>query len=63
MLVGQAEEFACSKQLRGIYVDTPVSNTKGRSLYEAVGYRLAYLMPRYYEDALDGVTYQKFFLV
>lgn len=60
-LVERAEAFARLKQARGIYVDTPVSNAKGRSFYEAVGYQPAYVMPRYYEDALDGVTYQKFF--
>ena len=60
-LVARAEEFARSKQARGIYVDTPTSNTGGRKFYEAFGYQLGYLMPRYYEDQLDGVTYQKFF--
>lgn len=60
-LVAHAEEFAHSKHARGIYVDTPTTNTGGRKFYEALGYRLGYLMPRYYEDGLDGVTYQKFF--
>jgi ribosomal protein S18 acetylase RimI-like enzyme len=60
-LVDRAEAFARLKKARGIYVDTPVLNTKGRSFYEAVGYQCAYIMPRYYEDVLDGVTYQKFF--
>jgi ribosomal protein S18 acetylase RimI-like enzyme len=60
-LVDRAEAFALFKKARGIYVDTPVSNAKGRSFYEAVGYQCAYIMPRYYEDGLDGVTYQKFF--
>jgi ribosomal protein S18 acetylase RimI-like enzyme len=60
-LINKAEVFARVKQARGIYVDTPVSNIKGRSFYEAVGYQFAYIMPRYYEDVLDGVTYQKFF--
>lgn len=60
-LVDTAEAFARLKKARGIYVDTPVLNTKGRSFYEAVGYQFAYIMPRYYEDVLDGVTYQKFF--
>jgi ribosomal protein S18 acetylase RimI-like enzyme len=60
-LVARAEEFARSKQARGIYVDTPITNTGGRKFYEATGYQPAYLMPRYYEDELDGVTYQKFF--
>ena len=60
-LVSQAEGFAHSKKARGIYVDTPTSNTGGRKFYEAIGYQLGYIMPRYYEDELDGVTYQKFF--
>ncbi|MBN2118462.1 MAG: GNAT family N-acetyltransferase [Anaerolineales bacterium] len=60
-LVDRAEQFARSKQARGIYVDTPTSNTGGRRFYEAIGYQLGYIMPRYYEDRLDGVTYQKFF--
>ncbi|MGL5063939.1 MAG: GNAT family N-acetyltransferase [Microcoleus sp.] len=60
-LVDRAEVFAREKKTRGIYVDTPVSNVKGRSFYEAVGYKFAYTMPHYYEENLDGVTYQKFF--
>ena len=60
-LVARAEKFARSKKARGVYVDTPTSNTRGRKFYEAVGYQLGYVMPRYYEDGLDGVTYQKFF--
>jgi ribosomal protein S18 acetylase RimI-like enzyme len=60
-LVARAEEFARFKKARGIYVDTPTSNTRGRKFYEAIGYQPGYIMPRYYEDGLDGVTYQKFF--
>ena len=60
-LVARAEEFAKSKNARGIYVDTPITNTGGRKFYEAIGYQLGYIMPRYYEHKLDGVTYQKFF--
>ncbi len=60
-LVARAEAFARERKARGIYVDTPVDNQRGRRFYEAVGYSLGYVMPRYYEDALDGVTYQKFF--
>jgi ribosomal protein S18 acetylase RimI-like enzyme len=60
-LVLRAEEFARVKQARGMYVDTPTTNTGGRRFYEALGYQLGYIMPRYYEDQLDGVTYQKFF--
>jgi ribosomal protein S18 acetylase RimI-like enzyme len=60
-LVARAEDFARSKNARGIYVDTPTRNISGRKFYEAIGYQLGYIMPRYYEDVLDGVTYQKFF--
>ena len=60
-LVRRAEEFARSKHARGIYVDTPTTNNSGRRFYEAIGYHFGYLMPKYYEDQLDGVTYQKFF--
>jgi len=60
-LVARAEDFARTKKARGIYVDTPTANTGGRKFYEAVGYEVSYIMPRYYEDGLDGVTYQKFF--
>lgn len=60
-LVARAEQFAKFKKARGIYVDTPTSNTGGRAFYESIGYQLGYIMPRYYEDGLDGVTYQKFF--
>ena len=60
-LVVRAEKFARSKQARGLYVDTPTTNTGGRKFYEAMDYQLGYIMPRYYEDNMDGVTYQKFF--
>src|SRR6266508_3903592 len=62
-LVRRAEDFAKSKKARGIYVDTPTLNTGGRKFYEAVGYQVGYIMPRYYKDKLDGVTYQKFLTV
>jgi|ERR1044071_3129639 ribosomal protein S18 acetylase RimI-like enzyme len=61
MLVERAERFAKERQARGVYVDTPTLNQRGRSFYEALGYSYGYEMPRYYEDGLDGVTYQKFF--
>jgi len=61
MLVERGERFAKEKKARGMYVDTPTLNERGRSFYESVGYRYGYEMPRYYEDTLDGITYQKFF--
>ncbi len=60
-LVDQAEDFARAKKARGSYVDTPTLNTGGRKFYEAIGFQVGYVMPRYYEDELDRVTYQKFF--
>ncbi len=60
-LVARAEDYARACHARGIYVDTPTTNDRGRRFYEAIGYQVGYVMPRYYEEALDGVTYQKFF--
>jgi len=60
-LVHRAEEFVRAEGGRGLYVDTPVTNETGRSFYEALGYRQAYVMPEYYEEGLDGVTYLKLF--
>lgn len=60
-LVSQAEAFARTCGARGVYVDTPTTNERGRLFYEAIGYQVGYIMPRYYEENLDGVTYQKFF--
>lgn len=60
-LVQQAERFAAGRGARGVYVDTPVDNFGGRAFYRAAGYDEGYIMPRYYDDNTDGVTYQKFF--
>jgi ribosomal protein S18 acetylase RimI-like enzyme len=60
-LVAEAERAALEWGARGVYVDTPVTNSAGRALYERLGYRPGYVMPRYYGDGLDGVTYQRFF--
>jgi len=60
-LVAEAERAAHGWGARGMYVDTPATNATGRAFYEALGYRIAYTMPRYYGDGLDGVTYQRFF--
>lgn len=60
-LVARAEDYARACYARGIYVDTPTTNDRGRRFYEAIGYQVGYIMPRYYEEELDGVTYQKFF--
>jgi ribosomal protein S18 acetylase RimI-like enzyme len=60
-LVRRVEEFVREEGGRGLYVDTPVTNEIGRSFYEAMGYQQAYLMPEYYDEGLDGVTYLKHF--
>ena len=61
VLVGRAEKFVRGEGGRGVYVDTPVTNDAARSFYEALGYRQAYVMPEYYDEGLDGVTYLKLF--
>ena len=60
-LVRRVEEFVRGEGGRGLYADTPVTNEIGRSFYEALGYRQAYVMPEYYDEGLDGVTYLKLF--
>jgi ribosomal protein S18 acetylase RimI-like enzyme len=60
-LMSKAEEFACQKGARGVYVDTPVTNTNARLFYAAQGYQQDYIMTAYYDDDLDGVTYLKLF--
>ena len=60
-LVGRVEEFVRAEGGRGLYADTPVTNEIGRGFYEALGYRQAYVMPEYYDEGLDGVTYLKLF--
>jgi ribosomal protein S18 acetylase RimI-like enzyme len=60
-LVHRAEEFVRGEGGRGLYVDTPVTNEIGRSFYKTLGYRQAYVMPEYYDEGLDGVTYLKLF--
>jgi ribosomal protein S18 acetylase RimI-like enzyme len=60
-LVRRAEEFVQEEGGRGLYADTPATNEIGRSFYEALGYHQAYVMPEYYDEMLDGVTYLKLF--
>jgi ribosomal protein S18 acetylase RimI-like enzyme len=60
-LVHRGEQFVRAEGGRGLYVDTPVTNEIGRSFYEALGYWQAYVMPEYYDEGLDGVTYLKLF--
>ena len=60
-LVHRSEEFVRAEGGRGLYVDTAVTNEIVRNFYEALGYRQAYVMPEYYDEGLDGVTYLKLF--
>ncbi len=60
-LVAQAEEFVIERGGRGVYVDTPVTNTGAREFYLKQGYTLDYIMTAYYDTDLDGVTYLKLF--
>lgn len=60
-LVTQAEHFVLSKGGRGVYVDTPVTNTGARTFYSKQGYQQDYIMTAYYDENLDGVTYLKLF--
>jgi ribosomal protein S18 acetylase RimI-like enzyme len=60
-LVRRVEEFVREEGGRGLYADTPATNEIGRSFYEALGYHQAYVMPEYYDEGLDGVTYLKLF--
>ena len=59
-LVARAEAFARANHARGVYMDTPTTNLGGCAFYLASGYRAAYVMPRYYGECEDGLTFQKF---
>ncbi len=61
-LVEHAEASAKKRGNRGLYVDTPVNNFGACSFYQAIGFLEGYIMPSYYEAALDGVTFQKIFV-
>lgn len=60
-LVKEVQVFMRTNQARGIYVDTPTNNTSGCIFYKNNGFRQAYIMPEYYDDGLDGVTFIKLF--
>lgn len=60
-LMRRAEEWAQANGARGVYLDTPTTNPEACAFYAALGYDWAYIMPRYYNDEEDGVTFQKFF--
>ena len=60
-LLGAAEQFVREQGGRGVFVDTPVNNTAARAFYAANGFQEAYVMPEYYAEGLDGVTFLKLF--
>jgi ribosomal protein S18 acetylase RimI-like enzyme len=60
-LIAAAEDFARQHGGRGVFVDTPVDNHTARAFYLANGFAEAYVMPEYYAEGLDGVTYLKLF--
>lgn len=60
-LVREIEGYVKEKKVRGIYMDTPVTNTGGRKFYENLGYRQDYIMTEYYDAGVDGVTNLKLF--
>lgn len=60
-LVKAAETFVIARGGRGVYVDTPVTNTGAREFYTRQGYKQDYIMTAYYDADLDGVTYLKLF--
>ncbi len=60
-LVKHIEFSAKTRGNRGIFVDTPVDNLGGRKFYTSIGFSQGYIMPKFYESELDGVTFQKFF--
>ncbi len=60
-LVAEAERFVRNRGARGIYVDTPVTNTGARAFYTRQQYQQDYIMTAYYDADLDGVTYLKLF--
>lgn len=60
-LVEAVEVLSKNINNRGIFVDTPVDNLVGRNFYVSVGFVQGYIMPKFYESNLDGITFQKFF--
>ncbi|MBN8827763.1 MAG: GNAT family N-acetyltransferase [Sphingobacteriia bacterium] len=60
-LVKSIENSSKANDNRGIFVDTPINNFNGRKFYTSIGFNEAYIMPNFYENNLDGVTFQKFF--
>jgi ribosomal-protein-alanine N-acetyltransferase len=60
-LIAVTETFVRERGGRGVFVDTPVNNATARAFYTANGYAEAYVMPEYYAEGLDGITFLKLF--
>ncbi|MBY0501614.1 MAG: GNAT family N-acetyltransferase [Alphaproteobacteria bacterium] len=60
-LLTHVEQVARDRGNRGVFVDTPGDNYGGRAFYKAQAYAEAYIMPDFYEEGLDGVSYLKLF--
>lgn len=60
-LVKEVEMFMQANGARGVYVDTPVNNISGSTFYKNNSFKQAYVMPEYYDEGMDGVTFLKLF--
>lgn len=60
-LMNEIEDFAMSRQGRGIYAETSVTNIRARAFYKRRRYQEDHIMSAYYDDDLDGITYLKLF--
>jgi hypothetical protein len=60
-LVEVAEDFAALAVRAASTPIRPSTTTRGRAFYIALGFMEAYMMPRFYSEELDGITFQKFF--
>ena len=60
-LMEYVEDTAKKRGNRGIHLNTPVDNTRGRAFYTALQFSEKYIMLEYYEEGIDGVNYQKIF--
>jgi ribosomal protein S18 acetylase RimI-like enzyme len=59
-LIKEVEAYMRANQARGVYVDTPTNNMYGCAFYKGNHFKEAYIMPEYYDEGIDGVTFLKF---